>query len=812
MNEPVLPNIKEINSARTLLTEKDCIKYLQDIVSETAAILFKFILDKKSSSSLLHSGLYAYLKENHFIESTQIINKTQLENHLRLAALFLILQQGAKDKVTNEAQGALATHHLDKAFLQLPENFRKFLPQFPGSIKEDISQKHKNIIDCIVNFPADIIGIVYNQFSFNEHQQQHGQHFTQADEADILTAFCICKNTHTVLDSSCGSGTFLLSAFYFLRYFHPGISKKLLKTNLTGIDISPYASYLSSLNLFFKNKTEPYIKQAIINKNFLEITTEKNSDKNKQLPLFDACLGNPPFIRHEEMADKKEWLKLIKHQYGISYISGQSDLYTYFLIHTSYFLKEGARLGYVISASWLDVQFGSGLQKFLLDHFKIITIIDYQAKRSFETASVNTVLLVIEKCNNALTRKNNLVKFIRIKCAYENLVDQSGSPIRIEKAIQFTRKIENFTKNYSDKNIQAEVVSQLDLENSSTVSGKYSNGHWGAKYLRSPEIYNKIISHSGDILIPLSNIVEVKYGIKTGANDFFYLIDETHKAQNLSPEEYQKTFGQKKEKHLQTWKTCGWFLSGLNNEHFIIEKKFVVPVFKTQKEADKLEVKISNLKFVVINCNHTKDELKSGKKRILEYINFAEKEFAIHERPSVSGRHLWYNLTPTFSKGEFIFPSKIGEKFRLIDNRKANVVCDKVNYVIKIKEEYRQYADEIFLILNSICFRYFIDLFARQLTGSQTLSDVDVNLLKKTLIPHPVYFRKHGACVESLTNAIKSREQLPLSKEILQEDKFKIDLAIFKTIGLKENEVKLLYKEAASYVEKRQIKSDSLKS
>jgi dTDP-D-glucose 4,6-dehydratase len=91
------------------------------------------------------------------------------------------------------------------------------------------------------------------------------------------------------------------------------------------------------------------------------------------------------------------------------------------------------------------------------------------------------------------------------------------------------------------------------------------------------------------------------------------------------------------------------------------------------------------------------------------------------------------------------------------------------------------------------------------------LSDVDVNLLKKTGIPHPAHFRDHCKCIDTLMKEIKSREQLPISKEILQEDKLKIDQAIFNAIGLKEIDRNQLYKEASEYVEKRQIKSDSLK-
>lgn len=802
-----LRNVEHIDLKSPLLTETEYVQSLQEIVSKISNLIFKDIAVKKSSGSFLKSSLFSRLAENNIIDDENNINEKKLESHCRLAALFLVLETFRKSNIENAYQKSRAA--TDRAYYQLPEIFRNFLDHFSCLIDKN---RTTQIIDCltdIADYPADIIGNVYNNFSHNEHQQNHGQHFTQCSEADILNAFCINKKTSTVLDSSCGSGTFLLRAFYFQQHFHPGISEEKLMGNLTGVDISSYAVYLTTINFFLKNKSLPH--ENILKENFLKISIKKNKLTKKQFSFFDACVGNPPFIRHEAMDDKHEWLTLIKKEYGISYISGQSDQYIYFLIHTLFFLKEGGRLGYVIAASWLDVQFGTGLQKFLLAHFKIITIIDYQAKRSFGTASVNTVLLVVEKCKDEAARKNNPVKFVRLFSDYEKIIGSIESESRITNAIKFAVIIENSTEKYLDKNFQVDVIKQEKLTNSSIVNGQYTNGYWGANYLRSPRIYNKIISNVGKKFVPLSDIVEVKYGIKTGANDFFYLRDETAKALNLSDEDYEKTFGHEKEKHQHTWEDFGWYFSGLNNKHFVLEKEFIIPVFKTQKEASKLDVNVARLKFVVLHCNVSKEILRVKNKKILHYINFAEKEYNLHKRPSVSGRRLWYDLTSSLVKGDFIFPSKIGEKYRLIDNRTARVVCDKVNYVIQIKDGFKKYGDELFLILNSISFRYFIDLFARQLTGSQTISDVDVNLLKKTLIPHPANFSSHSNSVETLVKEIKSREQLALSKEILQEDKLKIDLAIFKTIGLSQSDLRQLYKESASYIENRQIKSDSLK-
>lgn len=528
-----------------------------------------------------------------------------------------------------------------------------------------------------------------------------------------------------------------------------------------------------------------------------------------KIPVFDACVGNPPYIRHELIEHKETWNNLIKISFGIDKINQQSDLYVYYLMHTASFLKEGGRLGYVISASWLDISFGGGLQKFMMDNFKIIAILDQQKNRSFETASVNTIILILEKTSNANARAENFVKFVRIYNNYEVFVGNSNDSDRIDRLTEFTNTIENFDGSNKLDDLFIQNIRQADLEKLSTFDGKYVNGHWGAKFLRSPEIYNRIISQAGSALVPLSDIATVKYGIKSGANEFFYLIDNTDKALLMGEEEYKLIFGTSKEKHVGLWKTCGWFLSELNGQHFIIEKEYVKSIFKTQKEAKNLDVDISSLKYYILACNDSKTKLSKLNKHVLKYINFGESQ-EINKRPSVSSKSNWYDLTSSITFGDFIFPSKIGEKYRLIDNRKTHVCCDKVNYTIEIKDAYKEYANELFLILNSITFRYLVDLFARQLTGSQTLSDVDVNLVSKTLIINPKHFREQAGDISIAYQSIKGREQLTIHEEIFEDDKIFIDETILKSIGMTSDDVKTLYKEASKYVSDRQQKSKSL--
>jgi hypothetical protein len=53
--------------------------------------------------------------------------------------------------------------------------------------------------------------------------------------------------------------------------------------------------------------------------------------------------------------------------------------------------------------------------------------------------------------------------------------------------------------------------------------GKYEGNKWGGKYLRAPDIFFTILEKGKEKLVRLGDIAEVRFGIKTGCNEFFYL-------------------------------------------------------------------------------------------------------------------------------------------------------------------------------------------------------------------------------------------------------------------------------------------------
>ncbi len=201
-----------------------------------------------------------------------------------------------------------------------------------------------------------------------------------------------------------------------------------------------------------------------------------------------------------------------------------------------------------------------------------------------------------------------------------------------------------------------------------------------------------------------------------------------------------------------------------------------------------------------------KDKLGKFKNKILKYINDA-KEGDINKRESIKGRNIWYDLFPYAVVGEFIFPSKIFEVYGLFDNRNAKIYCDKVNYAITVKEEFKAYSETIFLLMNSISFRFLLDLFSRQMAGS--LSDIDVNVTENTLLLDPALLTGKKDELDKIMASLKSRSPLPIQEEILQKDKRDLDILIFEAVGLTEKDVDELYFEASDYVARKKKKTDS---
>ncbi|MDE0427668.1 MAG: Eco57I restriction-modification methylase domain-containing protein [Candidatus Poribacteria bacterium] len=203
---------------------------------------------------------------------------------------------------------------------------------------------------------------------------------------------------------------------------------------------------------------------------------------------FDVVIGNPPYVRQEKIKSLKPTLKKRYTCY-----TGAADLYVYFYERGLQLLSPKGIHTFICSNSWLDVNYGAPLQKYLLDNTKSAVICHSEAEREFESADINTIVSVL---HNGIPNPDSQIRFLTFKTFI-------GDP-DIENRRERTRPY-------------------TELAQAGTRENKYTGDKWGGKYLRAPDIYWTLLEKGKDKLVRLGDIAEVRRGFTTGANDFFYL-------------------------------------------------------------------------------------------------------------------------------------------------------------------------------------------------------------------------------------------------------------------------------------------------
>ena len=174
---------------------------------------------------------------------------------------------------------------------------------------------------------------------------------------------------------------------------------------------------------------------------------------------FDIVIGNPPYVRQENIADPKlprenvttenkkayktKLARSVYHAFpdffgykrqkdkpnnpsaAVSHkLGAKGDLYIYFYFHGLSLLNSNGSFCFITSNSWLDVGYGKDLQEFLLKRCRIKQIIDNQSRRSFVSADVNTVICLFsapdEKRPSGL---DETARFIMFKTPFEGVLD-----------------------------------------------------------------------------------------------------------------------------------------------------------------------------------------------------------------------------------------------------------------------------------------------------------------------------------------------------------------------------------------------------
>lgn len=104
---------------------------------------------------------------------------------------------------------------------------------------------------------------------------------------------------------------------------------------------------------------------------------------------FDCIIGNPPYIRQEQIKDLKP---LLEKQYH-NFYNSSADIYTYFFALAYHLLKEKGFSAFITSNKYARAKYGAKLRELLLKKTTLVSYMELNALKVFESATVDTSIV-----------------------------------------------------------------------------------------------------------------------------------------------------------------------------------------------------------------------------------------------------------------------------------------------------------------------------------------------------------------------------------------------------------------------------------
>ena len=193
---------------------------------------------------------------------------------------------------------------------------------------------------------------------------------------------------------------------------------------------------------------------------------------------FDLVLGNPPYIQLQKDGGH---LADLTGTIGYSTYERMGDVYSLFYERGWQILKSKGMLCFITSNKWMRAGYGESTRKFFAEKTNPILLIDFAGNKIFDSATVDTNILIFSKEENLKNTLsciikedvlNNLSVFVRqtgTKCKFDN-TNSWVILSDIEKRI--TEKIERIGKPLKDWDIQINYGIKTGFNDAFIISGE----------------------------------------------------------------------------------------------------------------------------------------------------------------------------------------------------------------------------------------------------------------------------------------------------------------------------------------------------
>lgn len=393
-------------------------------------------------------------------------------------------------------------------------------PKLPND--EKIVRSIQNIIKAIKiikpeNIKHDLMGRLFHQLLPYDTRKVLATFYTNPIASEILAGLSIDRWDEEVTDIACGSGTLLVSDYRIKSELYEQtegklvdgvvgkIHKRFVENDLTGIDIMPFASHLTAVNLSSQhievttNKLRVGVMDSLDLQENLEVLPfsktiqgtisdfqlgQKSLDRftNKKLVDKKGAVGaedvgekfvikkadvitmNPPFTDREKMPEDfrnklnakiENESKRNKIKRLIDKCGKQVNLWGYFLAVADDLVKQNGKIGAVVPINILRGAATQSIRDFILGGYHLRYIIKSTKDWGFsENSSFRDILLIMEKRQPHPEELTSMV-----------LIKKSLKELSIEDADRIVRAIRSVPvgKRYIDDDLSVSWVTYKEL-------------------------------------------------------------------------------------------------------------------------------------------------------------------------------------------------------------------------------------------------------------------------------------------------------------------------------------------------------------
>jgi len=634
---------------------------------------------------------------------------------------------------------------------------------------------------------SGVVGFIYEELLPAEERHRLGQFYTPPPIAELITKWAVRSSDDKVFDPGCGSGTFLVKAYGKLLelkgYKEPTerVHKDILN-QLYAVDINPFPLHLTALELASRYIRAPSSEMNTVLSDFFKISpvqmittpyvvkTPAGEIKREILiPEFDAVIANPPYTRWVEIPIKTrnsivdvigEKLK----DYGLTGgIGNETGIYVHFIMYAHEFLKQNGRLGMIISNSWLQSEYGVNFANFLLDHFRVKAVIDFN-QRLFRIPLIATCVIMLEKESDAKQREDNQTTLIYI-----------DKEAQVDEILDAIENPEGWKSRF-----RINVVRQGELPR---------NDKWIKPMFKTDEVEKPIVS--SPLVTRISDLFDPRYGNisgvsargGTGADKFFYLTKKEAEKRELTKGYLHPLLTRPRYSRFFAFKEKDW--------RELANKDKPCNVFVCHKPRSQLPQNVEA--FIKYGETTTLVRVKEG-----EEPKTANQSTASKTRERSKSFYGWYDLGDIIPAQAYT-PRRAQYHHRFMTSQMSMAFDDSlITLAAKQKVSIAQDRLEAMLAyLNSDFSRFFIEIEGRSTGGG--VIELDVNSLGKLPVLNIKELKKKDvkmlnelfAKLENearKTTGVDTQENLEKIQPIVDE----INAHVAEVLGLKKDFVEYL--------------------